>query len=94
MPPRAPRDLAKFGGGQMAELIAIEFAVLREGEVQAGDTIERLNRDENGVSVADIIRLYAFEKDDLETLRRVVQLKTLPESWRVYFLSRLQRYDG
>jgi MOSC domain-containing protein YiiM len=29
------------------------FAVLREGEVTAGDTIELLNRDEHGVTVAD-----------------------------------------
>jgi MOSC domain-containing protein YiiM len=70
------------------------FAVLREGKVQAGDTIERLSHDENGVSVADIIRLYAFEKDDLESMRRAVRLKTLPEGWREYFLHRLQKYGG
>jgi MOSC domain-containing protein YiiM len=58
------------------------FAVLREGKVQAGDTITRLKRDENAISIDDIVRLYAFEKDDLATLRRVVQLEALPESWR------------
>ena len=69
------------------------FAVLREGEVRAGDSLERLSHDENSVSIADIIRLYAFERDDLNTLRRAVQLETLPESWRGYFRHQLQRYD-
>ena len=70
------------------------FAVLREGEVRAGDKIERLEHDEDGVSIADIIRLYAFEQDDLETLRRAVRVETLPESWRGFFQHQLQRYGG
>jgi MOSC domain-containing protein YiiM len=70
------------------------FAVLRESKVQAGDTIERLGRDGNGISVDDIVRLYAFEQGDLETLRRAVQLKTLPESWRGYFRHQLEKYGG
>jgi len=69
------------------------FAVLREGEVKAGDSLERLSHDENGVSIADFIRLYAFERDDLNTLRRAVQLEALPESWRGYFRHQLQKYD-
>jgi MOSC domain-containing protein YiiM len=68
------------------------FAVLREGKVQAGDTIEPLSRGESGVTVADITRLYAFEKDDLQTLRRVVQLEALSESWRGYFRHQLERF--
>ena len=70
------------------------FAVLREGEVRAGDTLELLSRDENSISIADIIRLYAFEQNDLATLRRAVRLETLPESWRGYFRHQLQRYGG
>lgn len=70
------------------------FAVAREGDVQAGDRIERLSRDGDGLSVEDIVRLYAFERDDLETLRRTVQDKTLPESWRGYFRHQLEKYEG
>ncbi len=70
------------------------FRVLREGEVQAGDKIERLGRDGHGVSVDDINRLYAFEQGDLETLRRAVRVETLPESWRGYFQHQLQRHGG
>ena len=67
------------------------FAVLKEGEVKAGDEIELLSRDENEITISDITRLYAFEKEDRETLRRVVKLGALSESWREYFLHRLEK---
>lgn len=66
------------------------FAVTCEGEVQAGDPIEKLGPDGSDVSVADIVRLYAFEKDDVDTLRRAIRLEALPESWRGYFRHQLE----
>jgi MOSC domain-containing protein YiiM len=60
-------------------------AVLREGAVEAGDAIHFLSRDESGLSVADITRLYAFDKSDYRAMRRAMELKALPESWRGYF---------
>jgi MOSC domain-containing protein YiiM len=65
------------------------FSVQREGEVGAGDDIEPLGRDENGVTVADISRLYAGDDGDVETLRRAVAVEALPESWRERFRQRL-----
>jgi MOSC domain-containing protein YiiM len=70
------------------------FAVLREGLVEAGDAIEKLGPNGSDISVADIVRLYAFEHDDVETLRRVVHLKSLPKSWRGYFSDQLEKYGG
>jgi MOSC domain-containing protein YiiM len=66
-------------------------AVLREGELGAGDSISVLSRDPEGVTVADITRLYAFDKQDLSGMRRVANLKTLPESWRGYFRDRVEQ---
>ena len=66
------------------------FAVLKEGQVQAGDALELLSRDANNITIADITRLYAFEKDDLTTLRRAVKLESLSESWRGHFQRQLQ----
>lgn len=67
------------------------FAVLREGEVGAGDPIELASRDESGVTVADIARLYTSEKDNLEKLQRAMRVKALPESWRSYFQHRIDK---
>src|SRR5438270_5750068 len=70
-------------------LTGFYFAVLREGEVAAGDPIKLLHRDEDQVKVADITRLYREDKYNQDLLRRVVTAKALPESWREYFLERL-----
>lgn len=67
------------------------LAVLKEGEVEAGDEIELISRDQNSIAISDITRLYAFEKDDLETMRRAVKVEALPESWREYFQKQIQK---
>jgi MOSC domain-containing protein YiiM len=67
------------------------FSVGREGEVGAGDKFELLGRDENNVTVADIVRLYAFDRDDFETMRRAVAVEALPEKWRQHFGQQLSR---
>ncbi len=67
------------------------LSVQREGEVGAGDEIELIGRDGNGVTVADILRLYVQESGDVETMRRAVAVEGLPESWRERFLQKLAR---
>ncbi|HEV7680513.1 MAG TPA: MOSC domain-containing protein [Pyrinomonadaceae bacterium] len=67
------------------------FAVTKEGIVKAGDEFELLSNDANHITIADITRLYAFEKDDVETLRRAVELEALSESWRKYFEKQLEK---
>jgi MOSC domain-containing protein YiiM len=59
--------------------------VVKEGEVGAGDAIALVARDPGNVTVADITRLYAFERDNAELLRRVIELPALSEDWRAYF---------
>ena len=65
------------------------LAVVREGEVGAGDPIVEVSRDPQGFGVAEIARLYARDRDDVEGLRRAAGLDALPESWRDYFRKRL-----
>ena len=68
------------------------LAVLQEGDVKAGDTIELVSRDENNVTVADIVRLYAFQKDDVATLWRAMQVEALPAGWVDYFQNQLEKH--
>src|SRR5713101_4314272 len=70
------------------------FAVKREGRVGAGDTIELIGRQQQAISVADITRLYAFQKNDLETLRRAVEVEALPENWKGYFQHQIEKQAG
>jgi MOSC domain-containing protein YiiM len=68
-----------------SRLTGFYFAVIKEGMVQAGDQIKCLSRDSHGVTVDDIVRLYAFEKSDAKTMRRALEVDALPESWKSYF---------
>jgi MOSC domain-containing protein YiiM len=70
------------------------FAVVREGVVAAGDPIEFAARDERGITVADITRLYAQDKTNRDLLRRAAEHPALPEAWRSYFRERLERLSG
>ncbi|HSQ23075.1 MAG TPA: MOSC domain-containing protein [Pyrinomonadaceae bacterium] len=70
------------------------FAVVKEGTVAAGDEIELISRDANNITIADVTRVYAFEKDDLETLRRAVKLEALSESWRGYFRKQIGKLES
>jgi MOSC domain-containing protein YiiM len=70
------------------------FSVAKEGEVATGDSIEPLARDENGITVADIVELYTADAAKQDLLQRVSELPTLPESWRAYFRKRLWKPDA
>src|ERR1700730_15459762 len=70
------------------------FAVAREGMVGAGDAIELIEREQQEITVADITRLYGFEKDDVKGLRRAIQTETLPENWKGYFRHQLEKQIG
>ena len=69
------------------------FSVEREGEVGAGDEFELIARDTHNVTVADITRLYARDRNDFETMRRAVAVEALPESWRQHFRQKLAGDD-
>ena len=70
------------------------FAVAEEGEVAAGDSIDLIARDENGVTVADIVELYTADAAKQDLLLRVSELAALPENWRAYFRKRLWKPDA
>jgi len=69
------------------------LAVLQEGEVAAGDSIELVARDQRGITVAEIVNLYTADAANQDLLRRVSELSALPQSWRDYFRKRLWNPD-
>ena len=70
------------------------LAVAREGIVDAGDAINLIGREQAEISVADITRLHAFEKNDATTLRRAIEVEALPESWKGYFQHQIEKLSG
>jgi MOSC domain-containing protein YiiM len=67
-------------------------AVSREGEVAAGDEFQVLARDPHGVPVSEVLRLYAaktYTPADVDSVRRMLHVPALPDSWKDYFRERL-----
>jgi MOSC domain-containing protein YiiM len=70
------------------------LAVLREGDVTAGDPIEFGERQESGLTIADIVNLYTVDSENQELLRRATELPALPDGWKDYFRKRLWDADA
>ena len=70
------------------------LAVMREGEVGAGDELKLIRRDALEVPVSEITRLFSvksYSGDDVRSVERALQVEALPESWKDYFRERLAR---
>ena len=65
------------------------FAVEREGEIGAGDVIERIAHDDGGLTIADVVALYSTDASNQPLLERASAHPALPASWRDYFRKRL-----
>lgn len=64
------------------------FAVVEPGDVRAGNEIEIIERDKNGVSVADINRLFMGQTVDPELRERAMKIDALPRIWKKHLLQR------
>jgi MOSC domain-containing protein YiiM len=58
------------------------FSVVEVGELRAGSDIEVVSRDRNGVTVADIVKLYLRQTGDSDLLRRALNVSALPLNWK------------
>jgi MOSC domain-containing protein YiiM len=80
-------DMVKrfLASGRTGYYLAVEV----EGDVGAGDRVERIARHPAGIPVSEITRVYASERNDVAAIQRLVQLDALPEDWRSYFEKKL-----
>jgi MOSC domain-containing protein YiiM len=69
------------------------FSVERGGQVAAGDTFTVLGRNEEGISIAEMNRLFVSERYNRSLLQKAIDTTALPEDWREYFLQRLPRSE-
>jgi MOSC domain-containing protein YiiM len=95
--PRMPcyKLAAKFRRDDMIErflhsgLSGFYFSVEQEGEVGAGDSFELISQEHNGITIAEINRLFVQEKYNRDLLEKAIATPALPEAWREYFLQRV-----
>ncbi|HEU4873126.1 MAG TPA: MOSC domain-containing protein [Pyrinomonadaceae bacterium] len=74
----------------LSERSGFYLSVLKEGEVGAGDEFQLLEKNTSGVRVVDVTRLFSTDKENVDLMLRAIATEALPESWREYFLKRLQ----
>ncbi|NJL45900.1 MAG: MOSC domain-containing protein [Leptolyngbyaceae cyanobacterium SM2_3_12] len=85
----------KFGRDDMVKrfldshLSGIYFSVVKIGEVEAKDTIERIHVDPHQVTVADVVQIYRREADQ-DLVRRAIQVPALAEDLRDRFQQQLR----
>jgi len=67
------------------------FSVEQEGSVAEGDAFELLKRNDEGVTISELNRLFVHEKYNQDLLRKAVGTEALPENWREYLSERLDQ---
>jgi MOSC domain-containing protein YiiM len=65
--------------------------VLQEGEVGAGDVIERIDIDPEPMSVQEVFRLAFVNQDNRAALKKAVDLRGLSPGWQSMFAERLAK---
>lgn len=68
--------------------------VLDEGDVGAGDTIDRVFVDPRGVSVAQMIRVLYDQRDDVESIENALGIRSLDPALRGHLQDRLAIAGG
>jgi MOSC domain-containing protein YiiM len=69
-------------------------AVVREGEVGAGDEMKLIVRGLDGVAVSEITRLYVakrYGEAEIRAVGKALRVEELPEGWKEYFRERLKQ---
>ncbi len=69
--------------------VGFYLRVLKEGEVGAGDAVERVESDPERLTVREASRLMFFEEENLEGARRALRVRALSPGWRDAFEKRL-----
>lgn len=96
--PRVPcyKLAAKFQRDDILERFLLSgrsgfyFSVEQEGSVADGDTFELLKREQDGITISEMNRLFVREKYNQDLLRKAIHTAALPEDWREYFSERLR----
>lgn len=73
-----------------AERTGFYFKVLKQGEIQAGESIQKVGDDGYGLSVKELVQLHTTRKNDIELLNKAGNSPTLLEEWRSRFTEKIQ----
>ena len=67
------------------------FSVEQVGSVAVDDDFQLFSRNEDGITISEMNRLFVREKYNQDLLRKAIRTPALPEDWREYFSERINR---
>jgi MOSC domain-containing protein YiiM len=65
--------------------------VLEEGEVSAGDAIERVKTDPQSITVREMMRIMHIDREDFVTMEKAIRIPALTPSWREELQERMAK---
>lgn len=68
--------------------------VLNEGSISVGDELRLIARPQPDWSIARANQLFHHRREDLEGMRELLEVPTLPESWKTTLTTRLARAES
>ena len=71
--------------------IGYHLRVVEEGEIGAGDAIERTQVDPIGITVAEMSQILHERKTDYEAAQRALSVEALAADWRSWFVERIKQ---
>ena len=74
--------------------VGFYLRVLEEGEVGAGDALERVEGDPERMTVREMSHLLFFEPENLEGAKRALRVRALSPGWSNSFRERLAKAGG
>lgn len=86
----------RFGDPHMVQKFAesgrwgIYFRVVKEGVLSAGDAMERIHADPEGLPVPEIARVYLSDRENWKAIERLAGHERLDPAWREYFAKKLR----
>src|SRR5829696_5852814 len=72
-------------------LVGFYLRVLEEGEVGAGDGLDRVRTDPERITVREMCHLLYFDPKNLEGARKALRIRALSPGWRQSFEARLAK---
>jgi MOSC domain-containing protein YiiM len=71
----------------------IYFKVVKEGEIGTDDSINLVKKDNNDVTIENIVELVTRDKNNKLLMEKVVKVQDLPPGWKHYFLEKLSHLN-
>jgi MOSC domain-containing protein YiiM len=73
-----------------SEKSGIYFKVIKEGEIVINDIIKLIKKDNNNITIKNIVELITKEdKENTILMEKAVKVQDLPQGWKNYFLEKL-----